>query len=292
VTDRAPVVVGVDFTEASLQVVRWVAQEFEPAAPLVLLHAVQVPMPPRFLRGMYPPLEPIIEDARAGAELRLQELAATLDRPVQHEVRIGKAEDALADVARDAGASVVVIGAHRERSGVWRALGSTVERVVRKMPAAVFMARALPAGPMKRALVAIDDSEMADALLEWAARFAAGDPGRIVLLHVVPGDLAGAVRMGARGREARRGEDSLRRHAELWLRERAEAAGLSESTQIVEMGDAPMQILRVGRRRRVDQIVIGAHGEGHGPFLGSTAEFVLRQGTGSVLVLKAPAATG
>lgn len=290
-TERSPVVVGVDFSESSLQAVKWVAQHFEPDAPLVLLHAVQVPTPPKFLRGMYPPIEPIVEDARRGAELRLQELAAALNRSVRIEVRVGKSEDILAEVARDANASVVVIGAHRERSGVWRALGSTVERVVRKMPATVFLARALPAAAMRRALVAIDDSEMAAPLLEWAARFAAGDPERVVLLHVVPGDLAGAVRMGARGREARRGEDSLRRHAELWLGERAEAAGLAESTQIAEMGDVPMQILRVARRHRVDQIVIGAHGEGHGPFLGSAAEFVLRQGTSSVLVLKPGAGT-
>lgn len=282
----APMIAAIDFSDSSLEAARWAAQHLEPDAPLVLVHAVHIPAPPRFLRGMYPPLEPMIEDARRGAAVRLEEFAAGLGRGATVEIRVGRADDVLVELASELAPSLIVLGAHRERSGIWRALGSTVERVVRRVPSSLLLGRDLPAGALERVLVAVDDSDMAESLLAWAARFDAGEGDRVVLLHVIPGLLAGAVRMGARGREARRGEESLRTHAELWLRERAVAAGLHDAVQVVALGDVPVEILKTAKKQRADAIVVGAHGEGHGPFLGSAAEFVLRQGSGPVLVLR------
>jgi nucleotide-binding universal stress UspA family protein len=72
------IVVGVDFSEPSLTAARWTARHLAGDASLVLAHAVCVPEPPRFLRELHPPVQPLIDDARRGAEARLAELAGEL----------------------------------------------------------------------------------------------------------------------------------------------------------------------------------------------------------------------
>ena len=279
-----PVLVGVDFSDASLDAARWAARYLAPEAPLVLAHAVYVPQPPSFLRSLYPPVEPVVEDARRGAEVRLQEVADGLGRDADLIVRVGRPDDTLRNIAQEIGAGILVVGARGERGGVWRLFGSTAERVARQAPCALLLARALPAGPMRSALVTVDDSDAAGAVLEWAARFSGVDPERMVLLHVVSGALTGAVRMAAQASEAREAERKLRKHAEEWLHGLAAAAGLAKAKVEVRLGDAAMEILRAADCHAVDVVVVGQHGAGHGMFLGSTAEFVLRQGSGPVML--------
>ncbi|HUF65880.1 MAG TPA: universal stress protein [Gemmatimonadaceae bacterium] len=278
------VLVGVDFSATSLDAARWAARYLAPGAPLALAHAVYLPQPPSFLRSLYPPVEPVVEDARRGAEVRLRELADGLGRDADLIVRVGRPDDTLRNVAQEIGAGILVVGARGERGGVWRLFGSTAERVARQAPCALLLARALPAGPMRRALVTVDDSEAAGAVLDWAAKFSGVDAERMVLLHVVSGALTGAVRMGAQASEAREAERKLREHAEEWLHGLAAAAGLANATVEVRLGDAAMEILRAADRHAVDVVVVGQHGAGHGMFLGSTAEFVLRQGSGPVML--------
>ncbi|HEX6250464.1 MAG TPA: universal stress protein [Gemmatimonadaceae bacterium] len=279
-----PVLVGIDFSEPSLEAARWVARHLARGAPLVLVHAVHVPQPPSFLRGLYPAVEPVVEDASQGAEVRLRELADGLGRDADVIVRTGHPDDTLRNVAQEIGAGILVVGARGDRGGVWRLFGSTAERVARQAPCALLLARALPAGPMRTALVTVDDSDSAGSVLSWAAKFSGVEPERMVLLHVVSGAVSGVVRMGAEASEAREAERKLREQAEEWLRGLAVSAGLAEATIEVRLGDAAMEILRAADRHAVDVVVVGQHGAGHGMFLGSTAEFVLRQGSGPVML--------
>lgn len=280
----SPVLVGVDFSEASVEAARWSARHLSPGAPLVLAHAVHIPQPPTFLRGMYPPIEPVLEDAQRGAAVRLRELADRLEREAELIVRIGRPDEALREVAQEIGSGVLVVGARGERGGVWRLFGSTAERIARQAPCALFLARSLPAGPMRTALVAVDDSEAAAEVLEWSLKFSGVAAERTVLLHVVSGALSGAVRLGAQASEARVAEQKLRAHCEEWLQALANSAGFERATIDVRLGDAGMEILRAADRHSADVVVVGQHGAGHGMFLGSTAEFVLRQGSGPVLL--------
>lgn len=280
----SPIIVGIDFSEASLDAARWSARHLAPGARLVLAHAVHVPQPPSFMRSVHPSVESVMEDARQGAEIHLQELADGLGRDAESIVRVGRPDETLRNIAEEIGAGMLVVGARGERGGVWRLFGSTAERVARQAPCALLLARALPAGPIRRALVAVDDSDAAGVLLDWAARFSGVDAERMVLLHVVSGALSGAVRMAAQESEAREAEQKLRAHAKEWLQGLAATAGLGKATVEVILGDAAMEILRAADRHAVDVVIVGQHGAGHGMFLGSTAEFVLRQGSGPVML--------
>lgn len=280
----SPVLVGVDFSEASVEAARWSARHLARGAPMVLAHVVHIPQPPSFLRGLYPPVEPVLEDAQRGAEVRLRELADELPREAELAVRVGRPDEALRELAKQIGAGVLVVGARGERGGVWRLFGSTAERIARQAPCALLLARDLPAGPMRRALVAVDDSDAAPEVLDWAVAFSGVDAEQIVLLHVVSGALTGAVRIGAQASEAHAAEQKLRAHSEEWLRGLAGAAGLEKAASEVRLGDAGMEILRAADRYAVDVVIVGQHGAGHGMFLGSTAEFILRQGSGPVLL--------
>lgn len=280
----SPVLIGIDFSETSIEAARWSARHLDPGAKLVLVHAVHVPQPPSFLRALYPPIEPVVEDARRGAEVRLREVADGLDRDAELVVRIGRPDEALRELAQEIEAGMMVVGARGERGGVWRLFGSTAERVARQAPCALLLARSLPPGPMRTALVAVDDSDAAGQVLDWAAKFSGVEAERIVLLHVVSGALSGAVRLGAFASESRAAEEKLRAHSEEWLRGLARSAGLEKATIEARLGDAGMEILRAADWHAVDVVVVGQHGAGHGMFLGSTAEFVLRQGSGPVML--------
>lgn len=279
-----PVLVGVDFSESSLDAARWSARHLAPGARLVLAHAVHIPQPPSFLRSLYPSAETVVEDARRGAEVRLQELASGLGRDAELIVRVGRPDETLRNIAQEIGAGILVVGARGERGGVWRLFGSTAERVARQAPCPLLLARALPVGPIRKALVAVDDTDTAGTMLEWTAKFSGVAAEQMVLLHVVSGAVRGAVWMGAVSSEARGAEQKLRAHTEEWLRGLAAAAGVDKATVEVRLGDAALEILRAADRHAVDVVIVGQHGAGHGMFLGSTAEFVLRQGSGPVML--------
>jgi nucleotide-binding universal stress UspA family protein len=151
------VVVGVDFSATSVAAVRWTARELATDAELVLVHAVDVPEPPSFLRGRFPPRETLAGTAHDGADRKLRELSASLGvQRIWLEVRDGRADDVIDAVAAEYRADLVVTGAHGERAGVLKQLGSTAERVARAAPAPVLLAREpLPAKPAT-VLVAMD----------------------------------------------------------------------------------------------------------------------------------------
>lgn len=282
------IVIAVDFTPPSLDALRWAVAHLGAGTVLVPAHVICVPEPPRFLRGFQPPTEQLIENARLGAEQRLRDLCASLaPAPLRPEIRVGRPETELPRLAAELGAELLVIGAHAERPGVWQLLGSTAERVVRGASHSVLLARGLPAGGVRTILVALDESEVTSSSLAWAARLAAGTRAEVIALHVVSRMLMGAMAVAASEPEWRRAQRQLREHADAWLREQLDAAGLPAAKTEVALGDPGLEILSATVRFGADLLVIGRHGAraGAGAFLGSVAEFLLRNGRESVLVV-------
>ena len=283
------IVVGVDFSEPSLAAAHWTAQHLADDAELVLAHAVCVPEPPRFLRELYPPTQPLIDDARRGALARLDELAAALDvSQVRPEVRVGRRPDEeLCRVAEELQADLLVIGPHGERPGIWRLLGSTAERAVRRAPTSVLLARGLPADGVRTILVALDESEITPSVIEWTSQLARRFGAKVVALHVVHRFLHGPTLIAASPSERQRAEDQLRRQAEQWLREQIPIAAAEGGRLEVAFGDTGLEILSAVERYGADLLVIGRHGarRASGGFLGSVAEFLLRNGSGPVLAV-------
>jgi nucleotide-binding universal stress UspA family protein len=285
-------VIGIDFSEPSLTAARWAARHLADDSVLVLAHAVSIPEPPRFLRGFYPPTQPVMEDALRGGQVRLEQLAKELaTRKVRVEVRVGRSPDeALSTLAEELEAELLVIGPHGERPGIWRLLGGTAERVVRRVPSSVLLARGLPADGVKTIVLALDESEITDALIQWTSMLADRYEAKVVVLHVVHHFLYGATRMAASPTERQRAEEQLQRHAEQWCRGQFPFASGDRGKVEVAFGDIGLEILSAIERYKADLLIIGRHGAriASGGFLGSVAEFLLRNGSGPVLVVASP----
>ncbi|MEX0908505.1 MAG: universal stress protein, partial [Gemmatimonadaceae bacterium] len=189
-------------------------------------------------------------------------------------------------MAEEVDARLLVVGSHGPRSGVWKLLGSTAERIARHSRQSLLLARNLPADGVRVALVAVDDSGFSPAMLEWIPRLTRHDGARVVVIHVVSPMLAGFVRVAASESEITAAERQLRQHAGEWLRGQIEEAGIAADLDVA-VGDVCFELLRAASRHAADLIILGSHDPRRGRFLGSTAEFVLRQGSGPVLVAQA-----
>jgi nucleotide-binding universal stress UspA family protein len=142
---------------------------------------------------------------------------------------------------------------------------------------------------IRRILVPLDGSLLAESAIPHAAALARAFRSEVVLLRVVGGgpaaDLGAVDSLGWRFQRA---------EAESYLQEvssRFRAEGVP-STRVVEAGKASEQILEAARRRGVDLVVVSTHGEGGGTdyHLSGTASKVISSAECSVLVV--PSAGG
>lgn len=292
------VVVGVDFSAASVAAMRWAAGELAPDAELVLVHAVDVPEPPSFLRGRFPPRETLAGTAREGADRKLRDLSTSLGvQRIWLEVREGRADDVIDAVAAEYRADLVVTGAHGERGGVLKQLGSTAERVARSAPAPVLLAREpLPVRPA-RVLVAMDEEGLTAALQQWTAFLAQRLDAAVTGLHVVSETVLGrlvslaAIVSGTPEPEIPSLGVGALEDANVWMRELV-ANGLDRTRTRGEVayGDPAHEILAAAERLSAHLIVLGRHRAGgvRRTLLGSVADRVLRAAPCSVLVVGEP----
>ncbi len=282
------IVVGVDLSEPSIVAARWTVAHLGGDSEIILAHAICVPEPPRFLRMLHTSTQPLIEDAKLGAESRLGGLISSLGaNRVRHDIRVGRPDEVVIAIAREFGAELVVIGPNGERPGISKLLGGTAERVTHQSPSSVLLARALPAGPARTVLVALDESEITPAVLQWAARIASHPDANVIVMHIVNPLLSGAVAVNAGSTERRRAEDQLREGAERWLRERIAGTRLEGAVTEVAFGDPGFEILSAVERFGADLVVVGRNspGRGRAAGLGGTSAFLLRSGSGAVLLV-------
>jgi nucleotide-binding universal stress UspA family protein len=300
---RKRVVVAIDFSEPSIAAATWVARHFAPEAELVLLHVLHVPPLPHFLEGRYPTRAHLEETARAGAEVHLREVSASIARGlVWPEVRVGKPDEEVVRVAAEYDADFVVVSRPAPRTGVWRRIGTTSQRVLRRSPVPVLLAAGMSAGEPARVLIAVDDSDMTGAVLQWGSLLADRFSAEAVAMHVVsvpffPGATAldGASAWWA-SEEARDGDaaddESAARDAEQWLRTKVDGADDARMAPLVITGSSrPNEaIVEEAARLGAELIIVGSSGAGGVPrlLLGSVAESVLRGAQCPVFVVVPP----
>lgn len=290
------VVIGIDFTDPAINSERWVARYVTPGAELMLVHVLEIPPSPAFLRRFAPPAE-LIETARAGAEQRLRELSISFgERRSWIEVRVGDPAAEIAAVARESGADLIVVGRHGVGVGRWGRLGTTAERLVRDAPTPVLLAFGAPSALPRRVLVALDDGPDTERILEWAARACANGGEQLTALHVVGNAVLSHMLPAAGRTNGRRMEDDGLRHeleeeARRWLDQglRVRTSGVIRSSMVTS-GDPATEILAASERVGADLIVIGSRGAGQvrQALLGSVARDVLRGATRPVLVVTPP----
>jgi universal stress protein E len=284
------VVVGVDFTDPSVDALTWTARHFAPEARLIAVHTVAMPEPPGFLRGRFPPTEELVTSARAGAESRLKAILS--ERGIEGAepiVREGAPAEQLEEVAAEYGGDLLVVGPHGERPGVWRLIGGTAQRIARGSKIPVVVARGLPARAPRHVLVPLDDSALTAPVLLWGARLAREHGARLTVVHVIGDSLRGAIRIGGSPREVQEAQDNLVKWADVWLREQVEGAGLTDLRVSCEvrLGDAAHEILTLAEMVEAELIVIGRSGSGRvgEMILGSVANSVLRNGSGPLVLV-------
>lgn len=273
------VLVGVDFSSTSLAAARWVAKHVASDAELALAHVIALPRIPSFLRSMVQPpralLDQIEPEVRGGLTGLAQTLGAGTPRT---ELLVGFPSERLAACAEDFGADMVVVGRTGERAGTWKRIGSTADRLLRRVRVPVLIATGALNEPPRRILAAVDDGALSQELLRTSQQFARRFGAELILLHVVSERVrayavAGVPATADVAALHSAADAVIREAAEGWLSDSLRQAGASDATRIeVRIGDAGHEILAAAEQHDADLVIIGSHG----------ADAVARNGTGGV----------
>ena len=220
--------------------------------------------------------------------------------PMQVEIGQGNPAREILDHARTLPSDLIVMGTHG-RSGFDRlVLGSVTEKVIRRAPCPVLTVPPLventaesPAQLFSRILCAVDFSDASLRALEYAFSLAAGVQGaRMTLMHVVEVMPAPTASEPARDAEGRALDAYVAAAAEARTRRLEQLVpdsvrAHSTVEQVLAIGRAHLEILRIATERQTDVIVLGTHGFTISQLLfGSTAQQVTRQATCPVLTVR------
>jgi nucleotide-binding universal stress UspA family protein len=140
------ILLATDFRESAMSATQWAADlAGDVAAPLVLAHVVE----PMLVSPLWEPLVADFEDERVTSGRRmLARLAASLpDTPSDSVVSVGHTADAIASLAVEYGAGLVVMGLANATDSELRKPGSIAYRVLRNghVPVVVVPRSATPA---------------------------------------------------------------------------------------------------------------------------------------------------
>jgi nucleotide-binding universal stress UspA family protein len=190
-------------------------------------------------------------------------------------------------------ADLVIMGTHA-RKGVARAfLGSTTEGILRSSQIPVLTVRTVDrvaSAPFATALVAVDDSETADAAVAVAALLARTAGTRIIAAHAL--DTDGLYENSrAYGFDPAQLARDMRADGTAIVQRSLRRAALSPDTSVaIVEGDPATALIREAYARRATAIVTGSHGRRglRRLFLGSVAESIVRNSDIPVLVVPAP----
>ena len=267
--NESPVVFGVDFSPIMRRAIPWVREFITPGQPAVLVHAIDSPPLPGFLRR-FVPASIAADEVRPEVLARLQLLASRAGVPDADRVaRAGRADRVVLDVAAERGASMVVIGAHAEPAHPWRRIGTTAERLLRDGEHSILVVKGAMVGAPKRILVAVDDVEITPCVLSLAGVLADAHGAELHAVHVLSPAAyshllsaeaaAGGGETEIRTRiEADLSEEALRWLKSLWTNTRHHA----RLDARVPHGNPADEILRIGRELSADLIILGRYGIG------------------------------
>ena len=284
------VVVGVDFARQSGYAAEWIARHVADAGELILVHCLEIPQPPRFLRGAMPDPAQVEATLRSGAEARLAELRHTLGHPnCRGVIRVGKPSEQICQMADETAADLVVAGEHGARRGIWSLMGSTAEKLL-ACPRPVLLARGLPEGPPRRILAAVEEDSAAPRVLAWGKTLAAKFGAELTAIHVVSDSLYWCTERMYGANEGRKMEETLHQQAGNWLRQQLDAAGIGAEEAAIRIvtGQPDYAIPVAAESLEADLILIGRRSAAGlaSAVIGSASRSVIQYATCSVLVLE------
>lgn len=244
----------------------------------------------------------VLSYVRSGIEAYMDEQRKLLEMKqyaVQTYIAEGDAAQEILNVADTAGAELIVMTTHG-RAGVARwALGSVAERVIHNAKQPVWLVRestqVVPPQELRRILVPLDGSILAEQALEQAQKLAQYTGAELLLLRVVPElDETNRRMLFASEEVARATFQTWQIEAERYLAEIAERvtrAGIVTRTQ-VSLGAPVRAILEAVAAENVDCIAMATHARlGFGRMLhGSVAVEVSRHCGCPLLLVRAQGA--
>jgi nucleotide-binding universal stress UspA family protein len=302
------IVVGLDFTDASLAAARWVAT-FAPDAEIVLAHVVREPRIPSYVRSQIPSTLESEASVPSGVRGGLRALANLIggDR-VRFDVLAGDPPTALAKLANQESADLLCLGRGRRRRGSARFGGTTAQRLLVRTRVPTLVVPALHPRMPIRILAAVDDRRGGESVFDVSCGLGASGEACVETLHIIEPDVRAFVRAAGEGAPngeanehgARRGNATA--HDDAWLYQRSRewvdaslenvSIRTSRIASVIGAGDPGQEIIRHARRSSAHLIVIGRGGDASqaslpsGAFpLGSTTRLVLWAAPCAVLVL-------
>jgi nucleotide-binding universal stress UspA family protein len=285
------IVTGVDFHESSWEGALWAMRSFAPDAHHELVHVVDMPELPGPLRAIGGTREQLRLAAHAGAQRRLEELRDLGSSPnAGIHIASGKPAAEIVRVAVETNADLVVVGEQGPRHGLGVLLGSTAERILFDSPVPVLLARKVRDEPPRRILVALDSSEVATRVLDWAATLLRRFDADATVIHVVDrvllvDELVGLPSADRLHETETKATDTMR----TWLDEQVGKAGLPADRvrTHVGIGDPSYEIIAAARQEDVDLVLIGSRGDDIAPtpLIGRIVNKVVRSAPCSVLVV-------
>ena len=289
------VLIGIDFSEASLAAARWIARQFAAEAELILVHVIPVPPPPSFCRDILADRQTLAAGAVPRLEGGLRGFAATLPSArITTHLRVGRPFEQIAEVAEEMRADLIALGRTGQHAGTWKRLGSTADRLIRRVRTPVLIVPGSTAPLANRVLAAVDDAQIGIAVLDRAHTMAHLFGARLVALHALS-DATGATgerrppEPGSPDTALSITAEAVRRAARGWLREHLESIGADSTASdiAVAIGDAGPAILAEAQRSGAELIVVGrwgAHALAQAG-TGAVTRFVLRGARTPVLVV-------
>lgn len=289
------IIAAIDFSPASFAAARWIARWLTQDSDLILVHSLVVPEFHGLLAEKYPLPSSLLENAKAGAQRRLVDFSRTLGlERVSIEIREGRPADAIAAVAREKQADLIVVGKHGERPHEGYT-GRTADSLIRSAPSPVLMAVGARSGAPRKLLVPLTYSSITPFVIEWVRRIQAASGADVVAVHVVGSAVLShvltmsSIRTGDTPTADELGE-LFTEDRDRWSRELI-AAGVPREKVSAEVvfGEVSDSVLVSSREHDADLIIMGSHA---GPIrrwlLGSAASAVLRHAEVPVLVVVEP----
>jgi hypothetical protein len=260
------IVIGIDFTEASLAAAQWVGRHLARDGTVTLVHVIPPPPLPNVVRLHADSVPgPPGPDSRLRARVRsmsgaLRGLARVVGRSgTTVEVRVGDPAVQLSAYASMVGADLLVVGANPVFRAARRPETATTNRLLQQLAGPGLIARTVQSS-LKTVLVALTDDDE-DSVLAAARMVAAPSGARVVALRV-----------------------SEHHHAR-----QASASGEDESRDVVATAEQVRMIVDGAREAQADVIVVGSGATATGGGDDDVACLTARAAACSVLVVPRPA---
>lgn len=265
-------------TRAELALARAARIAAATGARLVVAHAVDDDETPEVVEA-----RAALADGQLARRVARGDLGAAEPRVV-----LGDPFAALADLAEETGADLIVAGDRRRTALRALFLDTTVERLARLSPAPLLVVRRPASARYAHALAGMD-AEPAPAILRALDALGSERPARVTLLHAHEPLEAGLLARAGVSRAERVAHEAESAEA---ARSRLAAAlgpDAARTELVVASGDPAAAILSAAAARGCDLVAVGTHARRGAArlLLGSVASRLMREGETDLLVLPA-----